>query len=164
MSDAERKARQRAGYQNIYVEVHLPSFAQALLAAGLINDAQLEDVAAIRGAAARALQDWCGGGARVLRDLTAKGRPPVATYRPKPPPKPKHGPVRSWEGSDTGWQGVSDTGRWAVIRGSRWCLNHPWTHTHTKPAKKKRVQKAVDLRLWKTDGQPITRFIPKRQK
>jgi hypothetical protein len=171
VSDAKRKARQRAGYTNIYVEVHLPSFVQALLSAGLINDAQIEDVAAIRDAAARAIRDWCRGGARLLRDLTAKEPPPKQnTYKPKPPPKPKHGPVRStvgWTASDTvrwesGWRGdeASPTGGWEYIRGPSWCLSKPWSYTHVaKPAKKKRG-KAVDLRGWKTDGQSITRFTP----
>lgn len=163
MSDAERKARQRAGYTNIYVEVHLPSFVQALLAAGLISDAELEDVQAIRDAAARALQDWCQGRTRVLRDLTAKEPPPKQTYKPKPPPKPKHGPVRGtvgWTERDTerwegGWRGdvASPTGGWETIRGPRWCLSYPWPHVEPKPKKKVKKQrhlggKSVDLRAW----------------
>ena len=61
MSDAARKAL-RAGYTNIYVEVHLDTLKVALVAAGFITDAQIEDVWPSREAASRAIGEWCRGG------------------------------------------------------------------------------------------------------
>jgi hypothetical protein len=76
-SDAERKALQRAGYQHWNVLVHPKSVAQALLAEGLITEAQLEDDDAMREALANFITRHCQVG-RILRDET---EPPTLPAR-----------------------------------------------------------------------------------
>jgi hypothetical protein len=96
MSDAERKARQRAGYVQIYVEVHMPTLTAALLAEGHITDAQTEDRDAIREGAAKFVAQHSKVG-RILRDkkepAEVKRQKPT---KPKRQDKPKHGPTRKW--------------------------------------------------------------------
>ena len=68
--EAARKALQRAGYQHWQVLVHPKSVAQALLAEGLITEAQLEDAEVQKEALGKFIARHCAVG-RVLRDKTA---------------------------------------------------------------------------------------------
>ena len=86
-TDAERKARYRAGYRIIRREVHVPT----LVAQGYLDAADVDNDAAVDEAGFL----WLARQARVLPDMTA------APHKPKPARprtgrryQPRHGPVR----------------------------------------------------------------------
>src|SRR5262249_24382357 len=72
--EAEKKARQRAGYYVLPVQVHLVSVAQMLLVEGHLAEKDLDDVDAISKAVAAHLRAHQHHG-RILADKSAAARP-----------------------------------------------------------------------------------------
>ena len=93
-TEAERKKLQRQGWRARHIWVHTETAYAALLAEGLISDAELNDDAAIDDAVGKFVMRHCAVG-RLLRDK--KARPEVPTpKRPKAKQQAqaKHSPVR----------------------------------------------------------------------
>ena len=93
-TEAERKKLQRQGWRARHVWIHTDTAVAALLAEGLISDAELNDDAAIDDALGKFVMRHCAVG-RLLRDKGA--RPEVPTpKRPKAKQRSqtKHSPVR----------------------------------------------------------------------
>ena len=95
-TDAELKARRRAGYKSYLLEVREQTFKNTLVAQGLLADRDLEDDNAIRAAGSKYIERSYGVHIPVIRPAPPLPPPEKPkTYKPKAQVRSRHGPCRT---------------------------------------------------------------------